>query len=210
VGAIALALHHLGAVRRLALVDRELELCALARENLLRAGIDGTVYRVDLEQGLPEPLDQAADLVVVNPPFFDPAHHRPAANRLRDRARAGAIFPFTLAAARALSGAKARAIFAYPARALAELIGHAERCSLIAKRLRFVHAKTGDPARIALVEFRRARPGGLVVLPPLIEWQAPKIRSDELRALLERKRQTAHGRAARAQGGLSERASDRR
>jgi tRNA1(Val) A37 N6-methylase TrmN6 len=204
VGAIALALHHLGAVRELALVDREHNLCTLARENLLRAGAEGTVYRVDLEDGLPEPLSQAADLVVANPPFYDPKHHRPSKDRQRERARMGTITPFTEAAARALSGTKARALFAYPAPALAELVRHAQESGLIPKRLRFVHARKDEPARIALVEFRRARPGGLVVEPPLFEWQAPKIRSEEVNALL--------GRSPRARRSprIKAKAADRR
>lgn len=184
VGAIALALHHLGVAQKLALVDREPLLCELAQENLLRAGASGTVYSADVEHGLPRPLTQAADLVVVNPPFFDPAHNRPP-SAPRERARSGTIAPFTLAAARALSGSKARALFVYPARALPELVAHARESGLVAKRLRFVHATAQDAARVALVEFRRARPGGLVVEPPLFEWEAPRRRSAELRELLE-------------------------
>jgi tRNA1(Val) A37 N6-methylase TrmN6 len=51
--------------------------------------------------------------------------------------------------------------------------------ALVPKRLRFVHARNDEPARLALVELRAARPGGLVIEPPLVEWLGRR-RSPEL------------------------------
>jgi hypothetical protein len=51
-----------------------------------------------------------------------------------------------------------------------------------------VHTTLAEPARLALVELRRARPGGLVVEPPLVEWNARGVRSVEISALLDRPR----------------------
>jgi tRNA1(Val) A37 N6-methylase TrmN6 len=42
-----------------------------------------------------------------------------------------------------------------------------------------VHARDDEPARLALIELRAARPGGLVIEPPLIEWLGRR-RSPEL------------------------------
>ena len=78
--------------------------------------------------------------------------------------------PFLQAAAALLARKTGRALFSYPAPQLAELLGRAEQVGLVAKRLRLVHAREDKPARLALVELRAARPGGLVVEPPLIEW----------------------------------------
>ena len=58
------------------------------------------------------------------------------------------------------------------------------RAKLVPKRLRLVHARTSEPARLALVELRPAKPGGLVVEPPLIEWLAPRVRSPALEAIV--------------------------
>jgi tRNA1(Val) A37 N6-methylase TrmN6 len=60
----------------------------------------------------------------------------------------------------------------------------AQNAGLVPKRLRLVHPEAAAPARAALVEFRRAKPGGLVIEPPLIEWSARGRRSAELGGLL--------------------------
>jgi tRNA1(Val) A37 N6-methylase TrmN6 len=75
-----------------------------------------------------------------------------------------------------------RALFCYPAPQLPEFLAAAATQQLIPKRLRLVHAREAEPARVALIELRAARPGGLVVEPPLIEWHGRK-RSPELLAI---------------------------
>jgi tRNA1(Val) A37 N6-methylase TrmN6 len=52
------------------------------------------------------------------------------------------------------------------------------------KRLRLVHADQSTAARVALVELQRAKPGGLVALPPLFEWLEKGVRSPEVAAML--------------------------
>jgi tRNA1Val (adenine37-N6)-methyltransferase len=54
---------------------------------------------------------------------------------------------------------------------------------LVPKRLRLVHPFVERAARVALVELRKARPGGLVVEPPLVEWDAPGRASPELESI---------------------------
>jgi tRNA1(Val) A37 N6-methylase TrmN6 len=60
----------------------------------------------------------------------------------------------------------------------------AERVRLIPKRMRFVHADSNAAARIALIEMQRAKPGGLVILPPLFEWREKGVRSPEIAQLV--------------------------
>lgn len=184
VGAVALALHHLGTVKRIELVEVEAELARLAEFNLQRAGATGAVHRADLASGLPRALRQRADLVVCNPPFFEPSQARSARERLTSVARVGSLSPFLRAASGALKGTRGRAAFAYPARSLAVLLRDAERLGLVPKRLRLVHAEHTAPARLALVELRHARPGGLLIEAPLIEWSAKGLRTRELSELL--------------------------
>jgi tRNA1Val (adenine37-N6)-methyltransferase len=185
VGALSLALHYLGAARRVVLVERDPELCKLAWQNLNANAIDGVVEPVDLvESRLPSAYAAAADLVVANPPFFEARSGR-ARNSSRQRsARSGSLLPFLRAAARALSGASARALFVYPASSLQALLARASELSLVAKRIRCVHARQGAPARLTLVELRRAKPGGLVIEAPLYEWTAAGVRSPEVEALI--------------------------
>lgn len=184
VGSVALALHHLQAALRFALVEREPTLLALAEDNARTAQMNSRAFCCDLNHGLPTDLRQTAELVVCNPPFFDPAQSRLGPQPGKTRARFGELDPFLLAAADALNGARARAVFVYPARELTRLLREAERRKLVAKRLRLVHADTRAAARVALVELRRAKPGGLVVLPPLYEWTAKAVRSAELEQIL--------------------------
>jgi len=184
VGSVALGLHHLGAALRFALVEREAPLLALADENARGAGMTSQSFCCDLSLGLPEPLRQAADLVVSNPPFFDPDNSRQGPHAAKTRARFGDLAPFVAAAAAAVSGARSRVAFVYPARELCHFLASAERVQLVPKRLRLVHADAITPARVALIELRRAKPGGLVILPPLFEWSEKGVRSPELARIL--------------------------
>jgi tRNA1(Val) A37 N6-methylase TrmN6 len=200
VGSVALGLHHLGAAARFALVEREAALIALADENARGAGMASQSFCCDLGLGLPEELRQAADLVVSNPPFFQPANSRQGPHAEKTRARFGDLTPFVSAAAAAVSGARGRVAFVYPARELSHFLACAERFKLIAKRLRLVHADSSSPARVALIELRRAKSGGLVILPPLFEWAEKGVRSPELAQIL----------AGEKEASADARASDRR
>jgi tRNA1Val (adenine37-N6)-methyltransferase len=185
VGTVARALHHLGRARHLELVELDPEIALIARRNLALAGASGDVHAHDLAEGLPRALRQRADLVVSNPPFFDPVAHRPPRDPGAQKARSGELAPFVKAAAQALAGPRARALFAYPARSLTQLFELARAQKLEPKRLRLVHADASSPARLALVELRRAREGGLVVEAPLYEWSGKGRRSPELSLILE-------------------------
>jgi tRNA1Val (adenine37-N6)-methyltransferase len=184
VGAVTLALGHLGAMERGVLVEREPDLARLAERNVRHGGLDARVLVLDLAQdALPAELQAEIDLVVCNPPFFEPGHVRPPLHGSERRARSGQLDPFLAAAAYTLAGKRARACFAYPARALERFLECSRRHGLVAKRLRFVHADRQQPARLCLVEVRRAKPGGLIVESPLYEWDGLHVRSPELAAL---------------------------
>jgi tRNA1(Val) A37 N6-methylase TrmN6 len=184
VGLVGLLLAHFQAARELWLVEREAALAEIASTNLASSKVTGRVLTADVRvlAELGE-LRQAAELVACNPPFFGSGRHRAPKLAERERARVGDVAPFVAAAAHCLAGNKARAVFAYPATELAELLAAAERASLVPKRLRLVHPFLDRPARLALVEFKRARPGGLVVEPPLVEWESANLPSQEMAAL---------------------------
>jgi tRNA1Val (adenine37-N6)-methyltransferase len=183
VGALGLIAARTGATKSVVLIEHQPELARLARENLATNGVTGNVVERDLErQGLPPALAQRADLVLCNPPFFPPASGTPS--QRAPLARGGELAPFLRAAQRALSGPRTRAAFCYPATALAELLAGAREARLVPKRLRLVHARSETPARLALVELRIAKPGGLVIEPPLVEWHHGRARSPELARLV--------------------------
>ena len=176
VGTLGLLALHRGIAKRALLIEADPKLVLLARENLARGGFEGEARELDLTRA--RLRDSAAPLVLCNPPYY-PAHsHRPAAAG-KAAARSGELAPFLVAAAALLARKTGRALFSYPAPQLTELLRRAEDAGLVAKRLRLVHARADKPARLALIELRAARPGGLVVEPPLIEWIGRR-RSPEL------------------------------
>jgi tRNA1Val (adenine37-N6)-methyltransferase len=195
VGAVGLTLLFLDAAERVELVERDAAASELCLRNLKANDFAsrGAVHAVDLETSLERSaprLARAAELVVANPPYVAPARDGRVPGRKdvasRVAARRGDVAPFVRAAA-AVLGRRGRACFIYPAHALLELTTLARASGLEPKRLRFVHGKADRPARVALVEFARAKPGGLVVLPPLIEVGPNGKPTPELAALLDPK-----------------------
>ena len=203
VGAVGLTLFFLGAAERIAFVEKDSVVADLCRRNLKANAwtARGAVHVADLERPLdgaaPE-LARSAMLVVANPPFVAPArdgrtrdagaaHGSPGSRSTPSAGRAagrrGHLAPFVRAAAAAL-GQRGRACFVYPAHALLELTTLARQVGLEPKRLRFVHGRSDRPARVALVEFARAKPGGLAVMPPLVEVGEDGKPTRELAALL--------------------------
>ncbi|MFZ5894015.1 MAG: tRNA1(Val) (adenine(37)-N6)-methyltransferase [Myxococcota bacterium] len=186
VGLVGLLLSHYGAARELVLVEREPALAELARGNLEQAGVRASVHELDVQdEELADKLDRRADLVVCNPPFYKEGEHRLPNDESRERARVGELEPFLAATAKLLAGSKARAAFVYPARSLSEVFDAARRLQLVPKRLQMVHAFADRAARLALIELRRAKPGGLVIEPPIIEWLAPGVATPLLLELTE-------------------------
>lgn len=125
--------------------------------------ICGDVARVAHDQGR-----SAADLVVTNPPYVEPGRGRAPKAPARARARSGALGAF-VTAARLFCGRRGRVCIVYPACELAALLETLRAAGLEPKRMRLVHASAARPARIAMVEAKPAKRGGLVIEPPLLE-----------------------------------------
>ena len=183
VGAVGLALLRLGAARRVVLVEIDDQPAAMARRNLDANGWTerGEVVRGDVRDVASARRGEAS-LVVCNPPYVAPGRGRVAAAEAR--ARCGELSTF-VRAARQVAGRRARVCFVYPALELGPLLSALALEGLHGKRMRFVHATPEAPARIALVEAVAGRPGGLVVMPPLVE-RAQRGYTPEMQALLAR------------------------
>jgi tRNA1Val (adenine37-N6)-methyltransferase len=183
VGGVGLSLIHLGAADHVTMVEIDPALAKLAEANALANGWSERirVVRADVGDATAVPAG-AADLVVCNPPYVEPGRGRLPAPA-RAQARSGSLGGF-LDAARRLAGRRARVCVVYPAIEATTLLVELRARGLEPKRLRAVHGRPGDKARIVLVDCAAGKPGGLEIEPPLVEMspEAPAILSNRKHA----------------------------
>lgn len=186
VGAVGLSLLHLGAAEHVTMVEIDQTLAELAREN---AEANGWSDRVDVVHAdvtrAARDLRARADLVVCNPPYVSPGHGREPRQAVR-AAKYGGLDAF-VEAARSVAGRRARVCFVYPAVELTNLFAALRARGLEPKRLRAVHGRAGDDARVVLVECAPGKPGGLSIEPPFVENEG-RERSRALANLLATRR----------------------
>jgi tRNA1Val (adenine37-N6)-methyltransferase len=115
------------------------------------------------------------DVVTANPPYRKPGSGRTALGDERCLARhelTGGLSDFLLAA-NSLLKLGGRCYIVYLAERLAELLAELHRCDLEPKRLRMVHSRSHEKAKLVLVEGRRGAKPGLVVEAPLVVYDGP-------------------------------------
>ena len=187
-GAIGLCVATRLSDAKVRLVERDPLHAALARENVAANGMQA---RVDVVESDVTKVDEAlgrgsAELVVTNPPWFARASGPGSPDARREASRtleAGSLRAF-LSAGRQLLGRGASLAIAFPAAQLVELFATLDALGLAPKRLRLVHPRLAEPANVAFVDARAARPGGLVVEPPWIVRGDGDDYTPEVRALL--------------------------
>ncbi len=167
VGPVALVMLATAAAERALLVDDDSRACELAEKNAASNGFEDRATVV-CEDALAAARKHrgSASVVVCNPPYSEPGTSRLPKGAAR--ARIGSLERFVRAAREALAP-RGRACFVYPAPDLERLLATFRASGLEPKGLRMVHATAAHPARVALVEARAAKRGGLIVAPPLIE-----------------------------------------
>ncbi|EGB15336.1 methyltransferase small [Pseudodesulfovibrio mercurii] len=114
--------------------------------------------------------DGVVDFVVANPPYRKLGKGRPSADEERRAARfeaTGTFAAFARCAALALK-TRGRFTFVHLPERLAELLADLAGAGLTPKRMRLVHGKPDQEARMILVEAVKAAAQGLRVEPPLI------------------------------------------
>ncbi|OHB26341.1 MAG: hypothetical protein A2X84_09595 [Desulfuromonadaceae bacterium GWC2_58_13] len=146
-----------------------------ARRSLILNGLRErvTIIERDLRElrGCLEP--QSCDVVLSNPPYRRGGTGRTAPEAERAAARhelAGGLDDF-LAAAAYLLKQGGRVYLIYLAERLAELLAAMRQARLEPKRLRCVHSRHGETARMVLVEGRRAGRPGMTVEAPLYVYE---------------------------------------
>lgn len=145
--------------------------------------------RVEILEGdlrmLPKSLvPQSFEVVLANPPYRrqESGRRAPVAERAAARHElAGGLADFLRAAALLLKNG-GRFYVVYLAERLAELLAAMRRERLEPKRLRCVHSRAAEEARMVLVEGRKGGRSGLTVAPPLFVYEGARY-SDEVLAV---------------------------
>lgn len=119
-------------------------------------------------------LPASFDVVMSNPPYRPPTRGRVSPGAERSLARfelAGELADFLRAAA-FLAKNGGQVYLVHLAERLAELLDGMRTYRLEPKRLRMVHSRAGEVAKLVLVEGRKNRRAGLIVEAPLYVYQA--------------------------------------
>jgi len=170
-GVMALIMARLAGTARVVGVESDASAAELARRNVDLNGLSSrvevmTADILDLKRHFPV---SDVDLVLANPPYrrrgTGRVSHVPGRNTARHESTAS-LADF-LAVAKYLVRPSGRICFIYHVSRLAELIAEASARKLALLRLQFVHGASGDPARMVMLEFAKARRGELRVEPPL-------------------------------------------
>ena len=146
-----------------------------ARNNAARLGLEGRFTLVEGNAVEARSLLEAEsfDLVVSNPPFRAVGSGRSCPDDGKQSARFetnGGLAAFVSAAAFAVRN-KGRVNFVFLADRLNELLSLFTAAKLEPKRLRFIHGRLNDPARIVLIEARKNGKPGLCIESPLVLYE---------------------------------------
>jgi len=174
VGAVGLRAAQLEPAATVTLIEREPALVALAGANIAANGLSDrvSVTAADiLARGFAAPgshLAGAADVVLTNPPFAEPARVRASPDGARARAHVmGGALELWVKAGLACLAPRGRLVMIHRADCLQGLLAALEgRFGGI--QLRFVHPRSDAPAHRLLLLAEKGTRAPLTVLPPLV------------------------------------------
>ncbi|APG28847.1 hypothetical protein A7E78_14010 [Syntrophotalea acetylenivorans] len=170
-GIIPLLLARRSETRNIVGVERQSAMVARSRRSVKLNGLENriTIREGDLRQ-VRNLLDaESAQVVVANPPFrkADSGRLSPQSERAQARHEMAGDLADFVAAAAYLLGTGGRCYLVYLAERLAELLALLRQAGLEPKRLRCIHSRIGEAARMVLVESRRGGRGGMTIEAPL-------------------------------------------
>lgn len=184
-GVVPLLLAKRSKAARIVGIERQSAMVDRSRRSVRLNGLEDriTILEGDLRQVRTLLDAESAQVVVANPPFrkVDTGRLSPQSERAQARHEvAGGLADFVAAAAYLL-GSGGRCYLVYLAERLAELLGLLRQAGLEPKRLRCIHSRTGQAARMVLVESRRGGGVGLTVEPPLNVYEGESYSAEVLR-----------------------------
>lgn len=187
-GIIALALARRMKQGRVWAVEIQPRLAECARQNVKTNALEAMVDVLEMNWSklTRETIGDPADSVVCNPPYrrvgtgrINPAQE----DALARHEIAGSLGTATEAAARLLVPGGAFTVI-YPAARLVDLLSLSRQSGLEPKRLRLVHSRSRETARLVLLEARLGGGEELEVMPPLIIYRSGETYSREVEAIL--------------------------
>ena len=152
-------------------------MATLANDNVSANGLQDSIHilNLDIRELSAHVTVDSFNVVVTNPPYRPTGTGRVAPNSARAMARhevSGGLVDF-LKTASALLKTGGRFYIVYLAERLAELLAEMRRYRIEPKRLRMVHSREGEDARLVLVEGRKNGNPGLKVEAPLFVYAGP-------------------------------------
>jgi len=161
----------------------------IAAENFANNGFAGRAFVTagDLRCAETLPPVGSCELVVTNPPYFDPVAGAlsPDAARRAARAEECCTLGDICRAARRILRFRGRLCLCWRPDRAAELFAALAETGFAAKRLRTVHPRADREANLLLCEARSGAAPGLCVMPPLILAEADGTPTAEYRRIYE-------------------------
>lgn len=186
-GVISLLLARRAPLSRINGLELMEPMAELARRSVKLNGLE---QRISIENGDIAAVEQiygraVADLVVTNPPYYQPGRGRESADILKAAARSERFcpLPLLLQQAAALLKPLGRLALVHRAERLADLLIIGEPMGLHAERLRLVQPRADRPANLLLLEYRKSGRGQLSVLPALSVYGSGQQYSAEMQAI---------------------------
>ncbi len=184
VSVIIAALHR---PKQIVAVELQAQLAEMIAQNAALNGIAMlTGLCADLRSELPGITPASFDYVVANPPYRMVSTGRQSPDGQKRVARSGdseTLTAFVNAASR-YTKYRGKVAMVFTASRTAELISALTSKALEPKRIRFVHSRPGESARLILVEARKAAGIEALIEPPLFVYDSSGAYSDEARAML--------------------------
>lgn len=183
-GVIPLILARTTAARRIIGVEIQAGMVERARRSVLLNDMQGRIEVLQLDlRAAREVLPPAScQAVLSNPPYRRPQSGRLAPGEERGRARHelhGGLEDF-LSSAAYLLGTGGRFYLVHLAERLTDVLAGMRRAGLEPKRLRCVHSRNGESARLVLVEGRRGGAPGMTLEAPLIIYEGDEYSAEVL------------------------------
>jgi len=162
---------------RVAGLDINPEMIASTRENARLLGFESRFEAMERDVGRIREnksfAPESFDLAVCNPPYREQGQGRRPPDASRDSARfesRAKIHDFVSAASFVLRNKASFCLIYLPER-LGTLFAALAQSGLEPKRMRFIHSRAKEPAKLALIQARKNVRPGIIVEPPLILYQ---------------------------------------